>query len=146
MLFVSVSEILVDAELPAARNEKVSAVAMETNPDAHQIVNLTTSDFDGYINGGPLVFVDFWAVWCPPCRAMEPAVERLAAKYSGKMAFGKVNTDEAPEIATRYDVLSIPTFMTFKNGRPLEATVGAVGEVALDRLIQKSMGSNTFGR
>jgi len=119
-------------------------VTADAKPNAHPVVRLTTSDFDSHINGDRLVFVDFWAVWCPPCRAMEPVVEKLAAKYSGKVLFGKVNTDEEPEISTRYDIMSIPTFMVFKNGQPLEATVGAVGEVALDRLIQKSMGTNSF--
>jgi thioredoxin 1 len=119
---------------------------MEPKTEAHQVLRLTTSNFDSYANGDQLVFVDFWAVWCPPCRAMEPVVERLAAKYSGKVVFGKLNTDEEPEISTRYDIMSIPTFMVFKNGRPLEATVGAVGEVALDRLIQKSMGGSALPR
>ena len=76
---------------------------------------------------------------------MEPVVERLAAKYSGKVLFGKLNTDEQSEIATRYEILSIPTFMVFKNGQPVDATIGAVGEVALDRLIQKSLnGSSAY--
>lgn len=143
---VSVSKILPDAEMSTTRNENVSMAAMEAKPDGHPIVNLTTSDFDRYIGGDQLVFVDFWAVWCPPCRAMEPVVEKLAAKYSGRVVFGMVNTDEEPEIATRYDVMSIPTFMVFKNGQPREASVGAVGEAALDRLIQKSIGASTFGR
>jgi len=127
-------------------SKKVSMAQMEPKTEAHQVLRLTTSNFDSYANGDQLVFVDFWAVWCPPCRAMEPVVERLAAKYSGKVVFGKLNTDEEPEISTRYDIMSIPTFMVFKNGRPLEATVGAVGEVALDRLIQKSMGGSALPR
>jgi len=120
-------------------------VAADAKTYARPIVRLTTSDFDACINvnGDRPVFVDFWAVWCPPCRAMDPVVERLAIKYSGKVVFGKVNTDEEPELATRYDVLSIPTFMVFKNGQPLEATVGAVGEVTLDKLIQKSIGGSS---
>lgn len=70
---------------------------------------------------------------------MEPVVDRLAAKYSDKVVFGKLNTDEQSDIATRYDVQSIPTFMVFKNGRPVDTAIGAVGELALDRLIQRSL-------
>src|SRR5271155_3920378 len=104
------------------------------------IVKLTTSDFDNYLKSGKPVFVDFWATWCPPCRAMEPVVERLAAKYAGKVLFGKLNTDEESALAQRYEIQSIPTFMIFKDGKPLEAVIGAVGEPTLDRLIQKSAG------
>jgi thioredoxin 1 len=104
------------------------------------IVKFTTADFDGYLKSGKPVFVDFWAEWCPPCRTMEPVVERLAAKYAGKVVFGKLNTDEESELATRYEIQSIPTFMIFKDGRPAEAVIGAVGEPVLDKLIQKSTG------
>ena len=116
---------------------------MEAKPDAAQILRLTRSDFDTRINGSQPVFVDFWAVWCGPCKTMEPVVARLATKYAGKVVFGKLNVDEEPELATRYEVQSIPTFMMFRNGRPLDATIGAVGEAALDRLIQRSMGGGS---
>ena len=66
-------------------------------------------------------------------------MDRLAAKYAGKVLFGKLNVDEQSEIATRYEVQSIPTFMIFKKGQPVDAAIGAVGELALDRLIQKSL-------
>jgi thioredoxin 1 len=123
------------------QNEEAKRTAMmKIGPNP--IVSLKSSDFDTYIKSDQPVFVDFWAEWCPPCKAMEPAIERLANRYSGKIIFGKLNTDEESEIATRYDVMSIPTFMVFKNGKPLDTAIGAVGEVALDRLIQKSMGGS----
>ena len=108
-------------------------------------VALTSSDFDRYVNDGRPVFVDFWAVWCGPCKTMEPIVDRLAAKYAGKVLFGKLNVDEQSEIATRYEVQSIPTFMIFKGGQPVDAAIGAVGEAALDRLIQRSLGGSGAG-
>jgi thioredoxin 1 len=132
---------LSDPNPTATQDEKAKRMATEAGHN--HIVRLTSSGFDAYINSDQPVFVDFWAEWCPPCKAMEPVIERLATKYSGKVTFGKLNTDEESEIATRYDVMSIPTFMVFKNGKPLDATIGAVGEVALDRLIQKSLGGNT---
>ena len=135
--------MLSDPELTRILNEKAKRLAAQASQRPEPIVRLTTSDFDSKINGDKPVFVDFWAVWCGPCRTMDPIVERLAAKYSGKMLFGKLNVDEESELATRYEVQSIPTFMVFKNGQPVDATIGAVGEAALDRLIQKSLGGGT---
>ena len=121
-------------------------MAAQASERPESIVRLTRSDFDKQISGNKPVFVDFWAAWCGPCRTMEPVVERLAAKYGGRMVFGKLNVDEESELATRYDVQSIPMFMVFKTGRPVDATIGAVGEAALDRLIQKSIAGSPVYR
>ncbi len=72
-----------------------------------------------------LVMVDFWAVWCGPCQMVAPIVEELAKEYAGKVKVRKLNTDENPEIAGRYQVMSIPTILFFKNGQPVEKLVGA---------------------
>ena len=85
------------------------------------------------------MLVDFWAAWCGPCRIMEPVVEKLAAKYSDKVLFGKVNVDEEMNISSRYQVFSIPTFMVFKNGQPMDAVIGAVGEASLERLVTSAI-------
>ena len=127
-----------DPELERILREKVRRITAEASKSV-PIVTLTSSDFDTYTNHNRPLFVDFWAVWCGPCRTMEPVIDRLAAKYAGKVLFGKLNVDEHSEIATRYDVQSIPTFMIFRNGQPVDAAIGAVGELALDRLIQKSL-------
>jgi thioredoxin 1 len=138
-------KILSDPELTKILNEKARRMTLEASSKHASIVTLTSSDFDRCVNDGRPVFVDFWAVWCGPCRTMEPVVERLAARYDGKVVFGKLNVDEQSDIATKYDVQSIPTFMVFKNGKPVDAAIGAVGEVALDRLIQRSLnGTSTY--
>jgi thioredoxin 1 len=137
---------LSDPELTRILNEKMKRMAAQASERPESIVRLTRSDFDKQISGNKPVFVDFWAAWCGPCRTMEPVVERLAAKYGGRMVFGKLNVDEESELATRYDVQSIPMFMVFKNGRPVDATIGAVGEAALDRLIQKSIAGSPVYR
>lgn len=129
-----------DPELSKIYDEKMKKMTTQAASGRAPIVKLTTSDFDSYLKGSKPVFVDFWAVWCGPCRTMEPVVERLAAKYAGKVVFGKLNVDEESTLATRYDVQSIPTFMMFKDGRPVDAVIGAVGEPMLERLIQKSAG------
>ena len=72
-----------------------------------------------------LVMVDFWAVWCGPCQMVAPIVEDLAQEYNGKLKVMKLNTDEAPEVAGRYQIMSIPTILFFKNGQLVEKIVGA---------------------
>jgi thioredoxin 1 len=72
-----------------------------------------------------LVMVDFWAVWCGPCQMVGPIVEDLAQEYNGKLKVMKLNTDEAPEVAGRYQIMSIPTILFFKDGQPVEKIVGA---------------------
>ena len=111
---------------------------METS---HQdsTVKLTEANFDELSTSGKLMFVDFWATWCGPCRVMEPVVEKLAAKYSDRVLFGKVNVDEEMNISSRYEVFSIPTFMIFKNGQPMDAVIGAVGEASLERLVTSAI-------
>ena len=102
-------------------------------------VRLTDANFDRLSSGPKPMFVDFWAAWCGPCRIMDPVVEKLAAKYSGKVLFGKVNVDEEMNISSRYQVFSIPTFMVFKNGQPMDAVIGAVGEASLERFVKSAI-------
>lgn len=73
-----------------------------------------------------LVLIDFWAVWCGPCRMIAPTVEELAREYTGKVKVLKLNTDENPEIASRYKIMGIPTLMFFKGGQKVDQIVGAV--------------------
>jgi len=104
------------------------------------VVELTEANFDGLVNGGKVTFVDFWAVWCGPCKTMEPIVERLATKLGENVNFGKLNVDEHSAIATKYEVQSIPTFMLFKNGAPIDAVIGTMPEAALEMRIRKAAG------
>ena len=132
--------MLSDPELDRLLNEKIKQMAAQATPDG-SIVHLTSSNFDRSVAGERPVLVDFWAEWCGPCRVMEPVVERLAKQYAGRVTVGKLNVDEVPEIATRFDVFSIPTFMIFRSGKPLDAVIGAVGAPALEKAIQKSLGA-----
>jgi len=70
------------------------------------------------------VLVDFWAPWCGPCRMVAPVVEELAEEYDGRVAFVKVNVDNAPRIASQYGIMSIPTLMLFKEGQPVDTIIG----------------------
>lgn len=93
---------------------------------AAQAMKVDEANWDAEVMKAPgLVMVDFWAVWCGPCQMVAPIVEELASEYAGKLLVMKLNTDENPEIAGRYQVMSIPTILFFKNGRPVEKLVGA---------------------
>jgi thioredoxin 1 len=104
-----------------------------------QTVTLTDENFQTYSGGEKPLLVDFWAEWCGPCRIMEPVIERLAARYDDRVVFGKVNVDEQMGISSRYQVFSIPTFMLFKKGQPMDAVIGAVGEASLDQMIGRAL-------
>ena len=70
------------------------------------------------------VLVDFWAPWCAPCRMVAPVVNELAEEYDNQVNFGKVNVDESPRIASQYGIMSIPTLILFKDGKPVSNIVG----------------------
>jgi thioredoxin 1 len=78
-----------------------------------------------------VVMVDFWAAWCGPCKMVAPVVEELAKEYEGKAKFFKLNTDENPDLASRYKIRGIPTLMFFKNGQIMEQIVGVVPKAQL---------------
>ena len=84
-----------------------------------------------------LVLVDFWAVWCGPCQMVAPLVEELATEYDGKLKVMKLNTDENPDVAGKYGIMSIPTLLFFKGGEPVEKVVGAVPKRVLKEAIDK---------
>jgi thioredoxin 1 len=91
-------------------------------------VRVTDDTFDSFVSdtSTELKAIDFWAEWCAPCRIMEPVIEELARELAGKVAFGKLNVDENPLITQRYEIMSIPTLMIFRNGQPVDMVIGAL--------------------
>lgn len=80
--------------------------------------------------------VDFYADWCGPCKMMGPLVEKMAVKYEGKVKIGKLNVDESMEIAQKYRVASIPTFIFFKNGEVVDTCMGAMPAKTLEEKVE----------
>ena len=87
------------------------------------------------------VFVDFWAEWCGPCRMVSPVVEELASEYEGKVNFVKVNVDEANELASKYNVFSIPTLAIINKGQVVSQQVGAASKESYKNMIDKALES-----
>jgi len=83
------------------------------------------------------VVVDFWAVWCPPCHMVAPAVDAIADAYAGRAKVGKLNVDENPVVPNRYNIRGIPTLLLFKNGQVQEQIVGATSKDNIAKLLEK---------
>lgn len=89
------------------------------------IIELTNNNFEKEVlNSNVPVLVDFWASWCMPCKMMAPVVEEIANIKAAEIKVGKVNVDQEPELASKYGIMSIPTFLVFKNGKNVNMTVG----------------------
>ncbi|MDH4144795.1 MAG: thioredoxin [Acidimicrobiia bacterium] len=91
--------------------------------------HLSDTTFDETVAGSSEpVLVDFWAEWCGPCKMIAPILDEMADEHAGKLAIAKVNVDENPDIARRFQVMSIPTLILFKDGEPAKRLVGARGK------------------
>jgi len=99
--------------------------------------HVTDANFEETIKKNNLVFVDFWANWCGPCRALAPIIVELAKEYNGKILIGKLDVDENPSTAERFQVFSIPTMIVFKNGQEAERLVGLCPKNKIADTLQK---------
>lgn len=109
---------------------------------AEGILDVTTATWQQEVdNSKGLVMIDFWAVWCGPCRIVAPTVEELSKEYAGKVKVMKLNTDENPEIASKYKIMGIPTLMFFKDGQKVDQVVGAVPKPQLKAKLDSLLAS-----
>ena len=105
---------------------------------ADDIQTVTDATFDETVGGAETaVLVDFWAEWCGPCKMIAPTLEEIAVEHRGKLAIAKLNVDNNPDAARRYDVMSIPTLLVFKDGAPVKRLVGAKGKGQLLQELQE---------
>ena len=102
-------------------------------------ITVTAANFEAEVLGSDIpVLLDFWAPWCGPCRMLAPTVEEIAREYEGRVKVGKVNTDEEPQLAVKYGIISIPTVLLFSKGNLVGSTVGLQSKAALENLIAKA--------
>jgi thioredoxin 1 len=96
---------------------------------ADDILTLSDATFDEAVAGADTpVLVDFWAEWCGPCKMIAPTLAEIATEQKGKLTIGKLNVDDNPDTARRFDVMSIPTLLVFKDGQQVKRLVGAKGK------------------
>ena len=135
-----------DEELEKIRQRKLRQLMKKTSETekkkkltTNKPVEVTDATLKEMVHEHPLVVVDCWAPWCPPCRMVAPVVEEMARDYAGKILFGKLNVDENPEVAMEYQIMSIPTLLVFKNGQLVDRIVGAMPREMLEPKITRHL-------
>ena len=129
-------------ELEQIRQKKLKAMLdSATNGDTSikQPIILTDGNFSTAISDNELIVVDFWAPWCGPCRMVGPIIEELAAQYSGKVKFGKMNVDENQTVPSSFGIMSIPTIIVLHNGKLVERMVAAYPKSQIEAILRRYM-------
>lgn len=104
-----------------------------------EIIYANSQNIDTLIKENTYVFVDFWAIWCGPCKMVAPIVEQLAQEYDGKVQFAKVDVEDQPELTARFEVQSIPTILFFKDGEQVDSSIGARPLTYYQEMIEKNL-------
>lgn len=132
---------MVDEELERIKRRMVERLIKQKEGGSWvdgKVLELAESSFDELLSKTEKpVLVDFWADWCLPCKMMKPVIEELAREYSSLAYFAKVNVDVNETLARKYGVMSIPNFIVFKKGRPVDRVIGAVGRSSLEAVLKR---------
>jgi len=102
-------------------------------------IPVTDSNFSEIVNNHPLALIDCWAPWCGPCVVIAPIVEELAKEYAGKVLFGKLNVDENPRTAGRFQIFGIPTLLIIRNGKEVDRIVGLAPKDHIEARLRKHL-------
>ena len=100
---------------------------------------ITSTNYQDYLAEPGLLVIDFWAVWCGPCRILSPVVDELAAEYEGRVTIAKCNVDDADDVAAQFGIRNIPTLIFVKNGEAVDRTVGVVPKADLKARIEANL-------
>ena len=107
---------------------------------AENVMEFDDQNFDSdVLEAGMPVLVDFWAVWCGPCKAIAPIVEEVANDYSGKIRGGKMDVDSNNQVARRYGIRSIPTLLLFSGGEVVDQVIGNVAKASIESMLSKAL-------
>ena len=104
------------------------------------ILELTDKNFNEAVSQETPILVDFWAPWCGPCRAFAPILEEVAQNSAGRLRVGKLNVDDHPQVAARYEIMSIPTLLLMQKGNIITRLVGATSKSALTASLDQALG------
>lgn len=132
-----------DIELETIRARKLQELLKASTPAAPAVtvggkpIILTDVTFDSEIRKPGLVLVDFWAAWCGPCLRVAPVLEQIAQARAGQFRLGKLNVDDNPKTAMRFQVMSIPTMLLFKDGKLVDGIVGALPRPQIEAVLSK---------
>ena len=107
--------------------------------ESANVVEVTDQNFQDVTGGPGLSVVDFWAVWCGPCRIVAPILEQLADEYAGQVTVGKLDVDSNQRSATQFNVRSIPTILFFRDGQVVDQVIGAVPRAVLENKIKQQL-------
>jgi thioredoxin 1 len=134
--------ISMDDELARIREKRRQELVdtMKQGGKPGSVSDISEDYFPQFIGNNPFAVVDFWAEWCGPCRRVAPAMDELAKEFSGKVAFGKCNTDENRHIAMEFNISAIPAIMLFKNGQLADRIIGAYPKEAIREKIVRRFG------
>jgi len=133
-----------DEELEELRRKRLEDMISRkqdepVTPTTGAVLEVTDMNFADIVSKGGLVAIECWAVWCAPCRMINPIIEELAKDYAGKIIFGKLNVDENRDVALEYQIMSIPTILVFKNGNLVDRIVGAMPRRLLEARITQHL-------
>jgi thioredoxin 1 len=132
-----------DNELEQIRQKKLQEI-MKCKERKQEMsaepVHVTDSNFNETVSKHSFALIDFYASWCGPCQALAPTIKEMAGKYSGKVLVGKLDIDENPETATRFQVLSVPTLVIMKNGKEVQRIVGLVPKTHIEAALRRHSG------